>query len=389
MNVLRNVIIIIFSLSFSIIFLHFILHLNTLKIVDQRKLDKSILWYLDRYYHTFFPNTFDRDLKNYTAILGDSYAFGEGDGWLEIEKDYKYSTPHYLNKLNGENYINFGLPGGRSVTSFREFFFRYNKILSSKFLPKIDQPKKMIFFFYEGNDIIDNITYFKKRKLDTDDINKFVKAEIENFNYYNNRHFNIYFPVINSTKNALLDKFIHYIYIPYIYPIRSKFNKRIKNNLKIMESKNRFLNYITFEGGKTRAFDSNVENPGYFLSKNEINTSINIFFSFIFYFKKKFPNTEIEILYIPSASTIYEWSNNLIVKVPDKEYIEINHQNRNEFYNYIIENFKILSKKRNIKFFNSTEQLKKIAQKEPLHGNLDDMHFNLLGYQTLANVLLD
>ena len=106
MNIFKNTILVIFSFLLSIVFLHFILHLNTLSIVDQRKLDKSALWYLDQYYHTFFPNTFNRDLKNYTAILGDSYAFGEGDGWLEIEKENKYSTPHYLNELDGKNYIN-------------------------------------------------------------------------------------------------------------------------------------------------------------------------------------------------------------------------------------------------------------------------------------------
>jgi len=389
MNILKNTILVIFSFLLSIVFLHFILHLNTLSIVDQRKLDKSALWYLDQYYHTFFPNTFNRDLKNYTAILGDSYAFGQGDGWLEMEKENKYSTPHYLNELDGKNYINFGLPGGRSVTSFREFFFRYNKIQNSLFLPKIDQPNKMIFFFYEGNDIIDNIKFFKKGGINTNDINKFVETEIENFSYYENREFNIYFPTINTSKKLLLDKFIHYIYVPHIYPIRSKLRKKKEEKLGILKTNKIINNYIIFNNGKTKNYDGYLDNPGYLLNKNEINTSINIFFSCIKYFKKEFPNTEIEILYIPSATTIYDWKNSLLMRGTDKEYIELDKHFRDKHHSYIIKKFKILSIKNNIKFFNSTEKLKKIAQKEYLHGNLDSQHFNLLGYKTLANVLLD
>ena len=73
----------------------------------------------------------------------------------------------------------------------------------------------------------------------------------------------------------------------------------------------------------------------------------------------------------------------------DKEYIELDKHFRDKHHGYIIKKFKILSIKNNIKFFNPTEKLKKIAQKEYLHGNLDSRHFNLLGYKTLANVLLD
>ena len=221
MKYIKNIILVLVSFLIILLFSQFIFHFNMLKIVDQRKLSRNILYNLDYYYHTFYPNTYNRKLKNYTAIIGDSYAMGQGDGWLK-KKD-KYSTLHYLNDLDAKNYINFGKPGGKSITSFREFFYRYNQIENSIFLPKIERPNKIIFFFYEGNDIIDNFEQFTKQNLENLTIKEFVEKEIENFEYYKRRKFDIYFPIINTSKKLLLEKFIHYVYLPYV---RSKIKKQ-------------------------------------------------------------------------------------------------------------------------------------------------------------------
>ena len=208
MKYLKNIITIFISILILLIFLHFIFHFQMLRLVNQKILSRSILYNLDFYYHTFYPNVYDRDLKDIQFVLGDSYAMGQGDGWLYDEVNY--STLHFLHKNNKKNYLNFGKPGGRSITSFREFFYRFNQINSSLFLPKVETPKEMIFFFYEGNDLIDNYKFFKKNNKQNLPIKDFVYNEIENYEEYKLRKFNIYFPLITASKKILLEKFIHH-----------------------------------------------------------------------------------------------------------------------------------------------------------------------------------
>ena len=105
-----------------------------LRIINQNKLSRSILYNLDFYYHTFYPNIYDRSLKDLQFILGDSYAMGQGDGWLYDE--YNYSSLHFLHNKNKKNYLNFGKPGGRSITSFREFFIDLIKLILHYFYQK-------------------------------------------------------------------------------------------------------------------------------------------------------------------------------------------------------------------------------------------------------------
>ena len=355
-----------------------------LRLVNQKILSRSILYNLDFYYHTFYPNVYDRDLKDIQFVLGDSYAMGQGDGWLYDEVNY--STLHFLHKNNKKNYLNFGKPGGRSITSFREFFYRFNQINSSLFLPKVETPKEMIFFFYEGNDLIDNYKFFKKNNKQNLPIKDFVYNEIENYEEYKLRKFNIYFPLITASKKILLEKFIHHFYLPYARKKLEKENLKKSNNEKKIEKI--ITNEIRFNNNILK-IDGNVENPGYFLNENELDISINIFFDCLDYFKNKFPNTEITILYIPSPASIYNWNINLKIR---NERNKINKISKNKIldkYNYIISKFINYSTKNNIKFLNSTNKLREYAISEFLHGKHEKDHFNVKGYEILANVIFE
>ena len=244
----------------------------------------------------------------------------------------------------------------------------------------------MIFFFYERNNIINNYKFFKKNNKQNLPIKDFVYNEIENYEEYKLRKFNIYFPLITASKKILLEKFIHHFYLPYARKKLEKENlkksKKEKKIEKIITNEIRFNNNIL-------KIDGNVENPGYFLNENELDISINIFFDCLDYFKNKFPNTEITILYIPSPASIYNWNINLKIR---NERNKINKISKNKIldkYNYIISKFINYSTKNNIKFLNSTNKLREYAISEFLHGKHDKDHFNVKGYEILANVIFE
>ena len=105
MKFIQNIILLIFTTILTIALLNLIIVFNSLKIFDQDFLPRHWALNSDRYFLTFYPNTHDKTLKkNYTAIIGDSISFGEGDGWVNYEN--KYSISHYLANEK-RNYLNF------------------------------------------------------------------------------------------------------------------------------------------------------------------------------------------------------------------------------------------------------------------------------------------
>ena len=208
MRFIKNIVLLISSILLTILLIQIFFHLNMLKIVDQNKISRNIIFNLDYYYFTFYPDTHDRSLKNYIAVVGDSYALGQGDSSLKKKRDY--SSIHLTNNIKDVNYLNFAKPGARSLTSIKEFFFRYDLIKKSIFLPDIDYPKKILIFFYSGNDVNDNFFYFKKYNNNNNlSVDNYVSKNIEKYDEYNNRIFNIYFPIFTLSKNIIIQNFIH------------------------------------------------------------------------------------------------------------------------------------------------------------------------------------
>src|SRR5256714_2477396 len=91
------------------------------------------------------------------ALLGDSYAEGQGDGLLNVNGDRAkvLHSAHVLHRLTGRDVISLGVGGAGSVQAMvrqptrilRDGCFLY---------PRLDPPRQMFVYFYEGNDLDEN-----------------------------------------------------------------------------------------------------------------------------------------------------------------------------------------------------------------------------------------
>src|SRR5215212_7831666 len=91
------------------------------------------------------------------ALLGDSYAEGQGDGLLNANGDRAklQHSAHVLHRLTGRDVISLGIGGAGSVQAMvrqptrilRDGCFLY---------PRLDPPRQMLVYFYEGNDLDEN-----------------------------------------------------------------------------------------------------------------------------------------------------------------------------------------------------------------------------------------
>ena len=93
---------------------------------------------------------------DYIALLGDSYAEGQGDGLLAANGDRAkfVHSAHILHRLTGRDVVSLGLGGAGSVQAMVRQPARI--LLGDCFLyPRLEQPRQILVYFYEGNDLVD------------------------------------------------------------------------------------------------------------------------------------------------------------------------------------------------------------------------------------------
>ena len=95
--------------------------------------------------------------RDYIALLGDSYAEGQGDGLLNARGDRTkvFHSAHVLRRLTGHDVISLGVGGAGSVQAMVRMPARI--LHGGCFLyPHLELPRRMLVYFYEGNDLEEN-----------------------------------------------------------------------------------------------------------------------------------------------------------------------------------------------------------------------------------------
>jgi len=381
-KIILNILLILSSILITFFLINLLVSINTLSFFNQKNLPRHWSLNSDRYFLTFYPNTHDKTLKNYTALLGASNVFGEGDGW--VNNIDKYSFSHYLRDYNNKNYLNFGKPGANSITSIKEFFFTMKNIKKSFFLTKAENPEEIILSISLNDFIGNNILY--KEKGDSKIIKKFAEDEISNLSSYNHRIINLYLPLLKSSSQVAKEKLIHYVYLGIIRKLLVSLNfkpsRKIIADNKIADKNEIFINESTF------VFPDDIKSSYLLLDKKEMEIGIEILFESVKYLKKNYPETPLKIVLIPHALNIYKWKYPITIKDDylKRKKVLINDEEL-KTWDLISSKIKIFSKNQQITFINLKSELSKIGEKEYIHGIRDPGHLSVNGYKYVARIL--
>ncbi len=99
----------------------------------------------------------------YIAVLGDSYAAGQGDWFIQnrYNPDSRHQATHILHELTGRDVLALARPGGGSYDVAAVFVPN-----SVHFLRKagfdLPEPAYVVVYFYEGNDVSDNLGFLQR-----------------------------------------------------------------------------------------------------------------------------------------------------------------------------------------------------------------------------------
>ncbi len=302
-----------------------------------------------------YPNQLNQFL-----IIGDSYAEGAGDAFLNNQ--YNYSASHFLNQ-EGKYSILLSANSGSSIPSQLkklENSFQ-NILLPNKVNKYLDRDNiNLMAFFYEGNDL-EHLIILKNYDNQYSDKNERIK-----------RYLNKNFPLIKLIQIS---------------------TSKIKQKLK---SHNRKLSKIKFDQNSTRQVEicrnnkcrvfNPIQSAAPELTTIQLDNTISETVQSLVNFKEKY-NANICFIYIPSIATIYSPES-----IYYQEYLGtgkgmITSKENRERSDYIRKRFSSSLNIEEITFYDSTNFLKKFSDKEFIHGIKDPKHFNQKGYKLLADYL--
>ena len=97
--------------------------------------------------------------KDFIALVGDSYAEGHGDWLLSAQgnRAKPFNSANVLHDLTGRDVINLGRGGHGSAQAMVRSPTRILRSRNCYMFPEIAPPRQIFVYFYEGNDIEDNL----------------------------------------------------------------------------------------------------------------------------------------------------------------------------------------------------------------------------------------
>ena len=354
--------------------------------------------------------------KDYIALTGDSYAVGAGDWLNEVRKSNffgspDYSAAHLIHKKTGIDVVSFGRGGAGSFDGIWaepvSQFLYINSIKDYSF----PAPKYFLVFFYEGNDIYDNIQFLQKnlaltggipqKQIKIKSIQEFLNMEFEKTlnkklesSLWKNMIFtrsliqgtlNLVNEWTSSNKKSKTDNLSHKV-LP----------KGVVNTVVINEKKVR-VNLALVNEEKV-GLPTHLQGPPSFGLNNEervsgskdklIELSVHVFEQSLVRLASFFRQAKIKIIFIPSPVSSYKMVSSHIhfrgfmqdIDVMETTEIEKRHTK-------LCKTIKRVAANHNFSFINSTKSLKKATSKGFVHGPIDWDHFNQRGYKVLSNDL--
>ena len=402
----KNYILNIITLVVSTIFCLLIVNIIFINISNQKYFPRALTNSLSNILLTFYPNTYNTEnLRVYDAILGDSYSQGAGDAYLTGMKNF--TLAHHLHKNYNKNYLNFGRGGYGSISAVSNLIL-INKLSNlPNLIEDLEKPKSIIFIFYEGNDLEENIFEYNSLKKSKEDISDFVSRRIEE----NTRLSNIdkltnIFPIL---------VFIKKIYAHFVWHMDNLINKIVKaddlkESLSLINDriKKLFGHTIVLNKPETNSstYINSIEEHNIYdvqplqsaavvLAKEDILIALEIFSESIKYLKTWSKIENIIVLYIPSPISSYIWEEPITYEFKNPvngvigEVKKTTNEKNTSNSIFIRNKISSFSKENNFHFLDATHYLIEKGKKIILHGPLDWRHFNYEGYKNASNYLIE
>ncbi len=310
---------------------------------------------------------------DYVAILGDSYAEGVGDEMLHANGDDTklFHAAHVIHARTGRDVVTFGQGGAGSAEAFVRLPTRAINGSRCMVFPTIEEPAQIFAYFYEGNDIDENLVLSRRIAAqyggtDPAAIDRFLTEDYGRFASWR-CHFYL------GDNISRMARFIHE------YKVR-------KTNPFYTSETNR--NTFLIAGKPTPA--PAVLGPAVAVAPEDIRTAISVFDRSLGWLRQRFARSSIVVVHVPSPLSVYRPATATVT------YLAIDgagYQPRETESARVAANSDLLcglvreaAISHGTGFLDARPALRAAADR-PIHGPIDWLHFNRDGYQAFGDLL--
>lgn len=307
--------------------------------------------------------------RDYIALLGDSYAEGQGDGLLDADGDRAkvMHSAHALYRRTGRDVISIGTGGAGSAQAMVRMPARI--LRGGCFLyPRIEAPRRMLVYFYEGNDLDEN-GYVVRTAAAAGAFTREAIARHVSQRYAAPPAFRC-FTDLGETGF----KMAHFLLT----------NAESWETLRKPSPHNKVI-----AGGTAHATPA-LQKPPLELDPPMLEASLTIFDVALEWLTRSFASSAIAVVYLPSPAAIYRhaglsvdaytrWPLNEVQAVPVDEIYAASQRT--------CEQIRKLALAHRARFIDMRPALRAAAATAPIHGPQDWNHFNDAGYRVLGEAL--
>jgi hypothetical protein len=312
--------------------------------------------------------------RDYLAILGDSNAKGVGDWLLEAGNDRSapFHSANILHDRLRRDVASFGMSNAGSAEALVRMPTRILEGSRCYLFPDIEDPKELVVYVYEGNDVRDNLIFLDRVKAaygadGAAEIDRYLNEVYAVFPHWRcHLHFG---DVVNRA-------FRLYWYRPF-------------DRLRELPTRtNPFLS----NGKVERA--PRLEGPPESHTNEQVIRAVEVYERSLTWLRRRFPGIPITVFFVPSQITIYLFVN---------ENIDFYHRNADNsrithptslariarFGTFMCDHIRQATLRHDARFFDTRAGLRKAGATKIMHGPVDWDHFNRVGYTVLGNLVAD
>ena len=333
--------------------------------------------------------------EDYVALAGDSFAEGQGDWFLQVDKNRRpdFYSGHIVHKATDLDLVSFGAAGAGSLRGLVSApALRFGALKSTTRFDLLP-PKAIIAYFYEGNDLNDNLrdvdlrfskTHQRERLMESAYFDRFIIEIVEGEDALADRKHS---PGI--TDKLYLGRFILELARDLYRKIRygmSELQLSIKEEQRDWAPGNTNLALI---GNKVQAMPDQLQSPAMELNEKETSQALHVFERALVRLQHHFPTSKIGLIYIPSVLSSYKITS-------EKVSIQTYH-GRSEFYSSIdmlnrtdalFQRVSDIALRNGAQIMDARPELHKASAKQSIHGPNDWKHLNQIGQDALAQAVI-
>lgn len=324
--------------------------------------------------------------KDYIAIFGDSYALGYGDWLLKIDqnKNSPFHSAHVLHELTGKDVVSFGKSNRGSLGGIVIQPIKKYKYINNLLLFDLPEPHTALIYFYEGNDLNDNLKRIRRKYT-----GKYDSGRIYEDDYFRN--------FIDETvkRRTSFNFFKNFIFGRFIFSI-------IGNNISTLffqeEEKEDLqedpLPDLSIETNKIKKGSDVVNLPPFLqgpalgLDSDQMKLSLYVLDQSLKYIKNYFKETQFFVVYITSVLSSYTISSKYVSASKSGNRVFLT-EDMYKNSSYIAAKVKELSEKNGMCFIYTRDNFRNATENEIIHGPNDWKHLNMKGYQLLARSVFE